>query len=688
MTPLPHALRLAAIEERLRQAIQAAPRSAEAHFRLGLFLHQSGRGAEAERCYRDTLRLRRDHQDAANNLALLLEARGARAEAETLLRRGLAQSPAAGRLRCNLARLQLEQDRLDEAAANFTRALPLPEVVAVAHCGLGIVRRRQGRLAEAEALFRDALQRDPALGDAHNEIGLLQRQAGLLAEAEHSFREAIRVQPALAAAHLNLGALLLDTDRLDAAEAALAEALALRPEWADALYYRGALDRRCGRLDAAEAALRRAIALDSRHAAALATLAFILADEKRLDEQRAEEAERMFRAALAADPGYIEARVGFARLLWQQRRESEARTETETALQEAPESAEAVNLRGVMWETDCVLGPALADYRRALALDPQSADANFNLGRLLLLEGEFAAGWEGYEWRLKTSRAKRDFFGATHWDGSPLGGKTILLHAEQGLGDTLQLCRYVPLVAERGGEVILAVQPPLAPVLAQLPGARTIAVGEDWPETDFLMPLASLPRLFTHDFASIPAAGGYLAAPGAVLARWRSRLPPKTAARCIGLVWAGNPEQQMDRNRSAPFAALLPLLDLPGIAWFSLQVGARAADIAAQGAAARLVDLGSEIGDFADTAALLSLLDLVITVDTSVAHLAGALGRPGWVMLSALPDWRWHLGRSDSPWYQSLRLFRQPRRGDWGSVVGEVAAALAAFGLAERAPAS
>ncbi|HUC68405.1 MAG TPA: tetratricopeptide repeat protein [Stellaceae bacterium] len=685
MNQLPPAGRLAAIEQRLRQAIKAAPRLADAHFRLGLFLHQTARLAEAEPCYRAALRLRRDHLDALNNLALLLEARGERAQAETLLRRGLAQSPGAGTLRCNLARLQLEQGRLDEAAANFERALDRPEVAAAAHCGLGMVRCRQDRLAEAEALFFAALQRDTALGDAHNEIGLLQRRGGRLAEAEQSFRAAIRVQPALAAAHLNLGALLLDTDRLDPAEAAVTAALAARPDWADALYYLGAVQRQRQHFDAAEATLRRAIALDPRHASALALLGLMLQEEKRTDE-----AERLLRDAVAADPSYIEARVNLGRLLWAQRREGEACEEAERALRLAPDSSDAINLRGMLWEIDCVLPEALAAYERAVTLAPENADAQHNLGRLRLLEGRFAEGWEGFESRLKTSRAKSGFFAAHHWDGTPLAGKTILLHAEQGLGDTLQFCRYVPLVAARGGEVILAVQPPLASLLAQLPGAaRTFAVGDERPVTDFLMPLASLPRLFTHDFAEIPAADGYLRAPDAALERWRGRFGPQSAKPRIGLAWAGNPEQDLDRNRSASLAALLPLLDIPGIDVYSLQVGARAAEITAQGAGERLVDLSAEIRDFVDTAAILSLLDLVITVDTSVAHLAGALGRPGWVMLSALPDWRWHLDRSDCPWYRSLHLFRQPRRGDWASVVGEIAARLRRdFGLAEAAPRS
>jgi tetratricopeptide (TPR) repeat protein len=671
-SPLPSRARLAEIERALRRAAKAQPGSAGAHFRLGLLLHETGRLAEAERCYASVLRLDATHADALNNLSIVLEQRGKREDAGALLRRALEAHPTAGALWCNLARLLMEDSRLDEAAAAFERAVALPKAPTAAHLGLGMVRRQQQRLGDAERHFRNALALEPSLGDAQNELGLLLRLAGRVTEAEACFRQAMRAQPGLAAPYLNLGVLLLDGDRLDEAQEAFARALTARPDWADAHYYLGVVYRRRKQNDLAEAALARAIALDGRHTGALETLALVLEDGGRMAE-----AERMFRRAIDADPAAVEVRVHLGYFLRRACRESEAREVAETTCAQAPDSADAANLRGDLWETDGDFAAACAAYERAVALAPHHPDANFNLGRMRLMLGRFAEGWEGYEWRLKTSRAKQQFFGSVVWDGSPLDGRTIVLHGEQGLGDTLQFCRYVPLVAARGGNVVLAVQPPLTRLLASLPGVlHCQAYGRTLAPFDFLMPLASLPRIFATDFASIPSPGGYLRAPSAALERWGARFAALPPAQRVGLAWAGNPEQAMDRNRSMSPEALLPLLDLQDCRFFNLQVGPHAADLAKLGVGDRLIDLSADLMDFAETAAAMSQLDLVITVDTSVAHLAGALGRPAFVMLTALPDWRWHIEREDCPWYRSLRLFRQTRRGDWAPVVQDVAAAL------------
>lgn len=665
--------RLAQAEYVLRRAAKAQPHSATAQFQLGLLLHQLGRTSEAESCYRAALRLAPDHADALNNLSVVLEQKGRRDDAEALLRRAVKVHPAAGTLWCNLARLLLDGDRLEAAAAAFERALDLTPVAATAHYGLGLVRRRQERLGDAETNFRAALARNPALADADNELGLVLRRTGRLAEAETCFRRAIRTQPSLAAAHLNLGTLLLDGDQLDDAEAAFEAALAARPDWADAHYSLGLALREQSKLTAAEEAFGRAVALDPNHAAALGALGAVLTRRG-----AAQAAEPLLRRAIAIEPQYLQPSHDLALLLWRERREAEARALAEATLARAPTSADAALNLGMLDETDCDREGATRWYERAVALDPAMAEAQFSLGRMRLLEGRFAAGWEGYEWRLRTTRAKRAFFDRLGWDGSPLAGKTIVLHSEQELGDTLQFCRYVPLVAARGGTVILAVQPALRRLLAQLPGvSRTIDAFGERPDTDFLTPLASLPRLFRTDFASIPAPKGYLRAPEEALPLWRQRLEGGEPRLRVGLCWSGNPEQTLDRNRSTTLATLAPLLEVPGVSFYSVQVGPRAADIVAQGFADRIVDLGPALSDFTETAAAMTLLDLVITTDTSVPHLAGALGRPTFVLLQPMPDWRWLLERSDNPWYASHRLFRQRRRGDWTEAVAEAAAALA-----------
>jgi tetratricopeptide (TPR) repeat protein len=672
MPPSPAAGSLAEIEAALRRAVQQRPRDATAHFRLGMVQHQQGRLAEAERCYRAALRLSPDNSDALNNLSLVLEQRGQLPEAETLLRCALGLQPRSGLLHCNLARLLLGQGRLDDAAASFARAADLPETAAAAQYGLATVRQRQRRPAEAETHYRAALALEPRFVDALNDLGILLRHTGRDDEAEESFRRALRLRPDFAPAHLNLGALLLDRERLDDAAQAFAQAHRLQPDAADAHYYLGAVARERYEHDAAEAAFSRAVALDPRHASALSMLGVMRQEAGKLSE-----AEQMFRRAVAADPAYIEARINLGAILSRQSRGAEAITLAEETLALAPQSADAVNNRGTLWEIEADFDQALAWYERAVALDPRHPDANFNRGRLLLHLERWEEGWEGYEWRLKNKRQKRAFFRSLMWDGSPLDGKTLLLHAEQGLGDTIQFCRYAPLMAARGGTVVLAVQPPLRRLLSDLPGVASCHdVGGEVPPFDSLLPLASLPRLFRTTRAIIPATRGYLRAPDEAVARWQTRIGPAGAELRVGIAWGGNPEQSNDRNRSAPLTAFRPLLELPGIRFHSLQVGPRRAEIAEQGLADRIVDLSQHLTDFTETAAAMTVLDLMITVETSVSHMAGALGRPSWVALTFLPDWRYHRAGADNPWYASQRLFRQPVRGDWASVMAEIAAEL------------
>ena len=664
--------RLAEIEAGLRRAVQQRPRDAVAHFRLGMVQHQQGRLAEAERCYRAALRLSPDDGDALNNLSLVLEQRGQLPEAEALLRRALDLQPQNGLLHCNLARLLLGQGRLDDAAASFALAADLPETAAAAQYGLATVRQRQRRTAEAERHYRAALAREPRFIDALNDLGILLRHAGRDDEAEESFRRAIRLRADFAPAHLNIGALLLDRERLDEAAQSFEQAHRLQPDSADAHYYLGAVARERYEPNKAEVAFSRAAALDPRHAAALNMLGVLRQDAGKLGE-----AEEMFRRAVTADPAYVEARINLGAVLSRQRRSAEALTLAEETLTLAPQSADAVNNRGTLWELEADFDQALAWYERAVALDPQHPDANFNRGRLLLHLERWAEGWEGYEWRLKNKRQKRAFFRSVMWDGSPLDGKTLLLHAEQGLGDTIQFCRYAPLMAERGARIVLAVQPPLRRLLSDLPGVASCHdVGGAVPPFDFLLPLASLPRLFHTTRATIPATRGYLRAPEEAVARWRDRIGPAGADLRVGIAWGGNPEQSNDRNRSAPLAAFRPLLEVPGVRFYNLQVGPRAAEIAEQGLADRIGDLSPHLADFTETAAAMTVLDLMITVETSVSHMAGAVGRPSWVALTFLPDWRYHRSGAENPWYASQRLFRQPQRGDWTSVMAEIEVAL------------
>ncbi len=322
---------------------------------------------------------------------------------------------------------------------------------------------------------------------------------------------------------------------------------------------------------------------------------------------------------------------------------------------------------------------ARANFDQALARDANYADAHWNKAQLTLLQGDFAQGWAEHEWRWKMSAVNHAApdFAQPLWRGDAvLAGKTILLHSEQGLGDTIQFCRYAPLIAARGARVILEVQKPLKRLLTGLPGVADIIVsGEPRPPFDFHCPLMSLPLAFGTRLETIPPS--CLPVPENVAAHLATRVEHDNRRR-IGLVWSGNANHKRDRDRSIPLRALLPLLEIDAT-FVSLQKEVRASDAVILKERNDILDLSEGLGDFSDTAALISKLDLVITVDTSVAHLAGAMAKPVWLLLSDVPDWRWLLDRDDSPWYPTARLFRQDAACDWNAVVARVRDALIEF---------
>ena len=314
------------------------------------------------------------------------------------------------------------------------------------------------------------------------------------------------------------------------------------------------------------------------------------------------------------------------------------------------------------------LDEAIAGYVEALEINPESS-------RAWLMMGELEKGFEEYEWRWRLAENPPRRFDKPAWSGAALDGRTILLHAEQGMGDSIQFARYAALVAARGGRVILECQAPLTALFESLDGVEQIVARDAaLPAFDVHAPLLCLPRIFETDLDSIPESGAYLGADAARGKKFASLLDPERLN--VGIVWAGKPSHRNDRNRSAGIEPFIDLLGIPGAAFHSLQVGPRAGDIGATRCAGLIRDHAPRLRDFADTAALVAALDLVISVDTSVCHLAGALGKPCWVVIPYTPDWRWLMQREDSPWYPSLRLFRQDSFGDWPGVFGRLGEAL------------
>jgi tetratricopeptide (TPR) repeat protein len=359
-------------------------------------------------------------------------------------------------------------------------------------------------------------------------------------------------------------------------------------------------------------------------------------------------------------------------------RESEAIAHYRAALALKPEHAVAWNNLGLAHQLHNDVGAAIDAFRQALALQPDFAQARWNLALALLLDGQFAEGWREYEVRLALPElgGSQPPLPGVRWDGREPAGKTLLLATEQGLGDAVQFARYAQLLERAGARCILRCPEALAPLLTTIPGVAEVSVdGAPLPNYAAYLPLLSLPRVLGTTPTTIPASVPYLAVAAAGRAAARTVLEQPGSVRRIGLCWAGNPGHRNDRKRSLPLAALAPLLALPGSSWFSLQAGDAAAQLATTPGAQRVIPL-PEGTALVDTAARIAELDLIISVDTAIAHLAGALARPTWLLLPFAPDWRWQLGRDDSPWYPTLRLFRQPRPGDWVAVVERVAAAL------------
>jgi tetratricopeptide (TPR) repeat protein len=488
-----------------------------------------------------------------------------------------------------------------------------------------------GRLEQAVLACHQAIVLEPNFAEAHNNLAVALKKLGRLDEAITACSAAIALRPTYAEAHSNLGNALFETGRIEPAITAYRRALDLKPDYLAALNNLGTALGKAGQFTQAIDAYTAAIKLKPDVAEVHNNLGVALGGIGRLDD-----AIGAFRRAIQINSGYAEA--------W-------------------------ANLGAVL----CDSGDgesALAACRRAIELRPDLAIAHSNYALILLRLGHYELGWPEHEWRFKCNPKFRPrSFSQPRWDGSPLAGQTILLHAEQGWGDTIQFVRYAPLVASRGGRVILECQPELIRLLGNLPGVdQLVPFGQPLRPFDLHCPLLSLPAAIGTTLNSIPADVPYLHANSA---NWRERLNVIGNRLKVGLVWAGRPTHTNDHNRSMQLSHFSRLSEIPNVAFYSLQKGPAAAQTGLE-----LIDFTTELNDFADTAALVGALDLVIAVDTAVAHLAGAIGKPVWVLLPMCADWRWMTERSDSPWYPTMRLFRQTRWGDWDQVVQNVARAL------------
>ncbi len=530
----------------------------------------------------------------------------------------------------------------------------------------GVACYRRADFAAAASAFRGVLERDPDNHAARVNLANALWSQGALQPAAQAAEAAVTAMPSLAEAWIILGAIRLDRGMAPQSVQAYAEACRLKPHMAAAQAGLAAALLAAGELAASADAAMAALALHPDHPHALTTLGTVLAATG-----KPETAIAAFDKVLQADPRNARLHLNRGNAWLDLDRLDHAEADIRAAIALDPALQEAHASLGFLLTVRGDTNGAISACEAALELNGDFAVAHWNLGVAALLQGDFIKGFAAYEWRKRHPVFGRAFTRGSmpEWTGESLASKHLLVRAEQGLGDTIMLARFLPGLAARAERVSLQCAPCLGPLLRQS-GVSIISLNGPPPPHDCAVDQMSLPYLLGLTQDAIPAAAGYLAADPVRLKRWQALLPRAQRSRRIGLIWAGNPLHHNDRRRSLPAGVLQPLLALPDIQWISLQLGARTGEY-------QIVDLSPLLTDFAETAALVAQLDALVTIDSAVGHLAGAMGVPCHLLLSAAVDWRWQMDRRDSPWYRSVTLYRQERLGDWSRPIQDVVKALA-----------
>ena len=693
--------------------------------RIGPPAPLTGRLTEAALGYQRMLELDPFHPEALVGISLVALASRQSEAAVTMAQAAVAAAPRMGAAWVTLGQALKAANRAAEAETAYAEAICLDGMDPLARIGLGELMLVTGRPQQARREFELALRKRPDLANAHLGIGHTWAMEGENLRALECYEAALALRPGMPEAEFAAGFAACRLGRIKESEVWYRRSLVHRPDFAAAWLNLGNLLREQGRDIYAEAALVRAVELRPDMVAGWINLALL-----ERERHRPAAAEAHLTRAIELNPEQVETMVAWCQFRAGEGDLAGAWQWLNSALQRDPAHAEAVNMKGILFHTEGSFAKAVAAFERAEALghmaaasnrgnslldlgrihdalrahgsaverEPANAGAQYNLSLTQLRLGDWEHGWPLYEsrWRFREVHRFPRVFDRPRWQGERLNGRRVLLHAEQGLGDTIQFCRYATLVAARGGSVILQVQKSVERLMASLPAVRSgqaevALLGSKPPAFDLECPLMSLPAVFGTTVSTTPWSGAYLGCDPALAREKRADFPDlptrrHPAPRRVGIAWAGNPRYKADVRRSVALETLLPLLRTPDVTWISLQKGPAARQLDELPAEVFVWDASSLDQDLADAAATIATLDLVITTDTCIAHLAGAMGKPVWILLPHLSDWRWMQEVETTPWYPTARLLRQRAPGDWKELVERTIDRLGAFAV-NRKPA-
>lgn len=658
-------------EHYLSLAVRIDPGNADAYYMLGGVANARGDLSTAIEYFRKALECKPDFEFACRDLYDAFMRSGHDEQANIMLVNAVAAHPEWSELEILLADLYREKGEHEAAAEHYRKFLSAQPSNLKALCNLGLSLQISGKLKEAADSFKRMLALKPDCAEAYYNLGNVIKAQGDAQAAIEYYEKSLELNPDDTFALTNLGNTHMAQGDSDAAFACYKKILAVSPNDVSAHNNAGLALRAQGSIEAALEYFNKALALEPLRFDTHANIAHILQAQGKF-EAAIEHYRRAISLAPESSLADLHLRVG--NVFLEQENTQKAIESYQGILAIKPDFAKAYSNIGTALLKQGNYHAALEYYRKALALKPDLSEVGWNESLTCLLLGDYGLGWKKYEsrWNHPQLKQSRRHYKQPLWLGDePLEGKTILLHSEQGFGDTIQFCRYARLVSERGAKVLMQVQAPVKRLLSSLDGIHDIFSEDDLlPLFDYQCPLMSLPLALRTTPETIPAFDTYLKAEPDLIASWDARLGKRQKPR-IGLAWSGRPTFGNDRNRSIPFPQIAKIVS-DRAQFISIQKDVRETDLAALNACSNVAQFGEHIRDFSDTAALVANLDLIVTVDTSVAHLAGALGKPVWILLPFVPDWRWFLERSDSPWYPSATLFRQPDAGNWAAVFERV----------------